>query len=69
MTRFSLFTELFLNGWLWGTVAGFLLIMYGTAFMFYRQWDHRVYHPWAIVVGIVVVVIAFMANKDDGEMQ
>ena len=65
----SLLMELLLNRWLWVSMAGFLLLMYGTSFMFNRQWNHRVLHPWAIVVGVALVVIAFMKQKGDGEME
>ncbi|WP_348262646.1 hypothetical protein P8935_22980 [Telmatobacter sp. DSM 110680] len=67
--RSSLFVELFLNGWLWVSVAGFILLMYGTSFIFNRQWNHRVFHPWAIVFGVVLVVISFVKQKGDGEMR
>jgi len=66
--RRSLFMELFRNGWLWVSTAGILFFMYGTSFMFNRQWDHRVFHPWAIVVGVVLVMIALIKQKGDGEM-
>jgi hypothetical protein len=66
--RFSLLTELFLNGWLWVTMAGFALILYGASFLSYGPWKYRVFHPWAIVVGIFLVVIAFIKQKGIGEM-
>jgi hypothetical protein len=62
------FTELFLNGWAWVTVIGFLLIMYGSSF-FNPQWGHHEFHPWAILVGFALVVIAFVKQKGAGELR
>jgi hypothetical protein len=46
-------------------VIGILVIAYGTAAMQYSRWNHAenalvhpVFHPWAIVVGLTLLVIS-----------
>jgi uncharacterized membrane protein YidH (DUF202 family) len=46
-------------------VIAVLILMYGTAGMQYSRWNHTenahvhpVFHPWAIVLGIVLLVVA-----------
>ena len=56
------------RGWLW--IVGLLLLVFGTGAYRYRRGDYEYnrtlqheHHPWAIVVGISVVILAY-ATKD-----
>ena len=63
--RFSL-ASFSLDRSTWTFVAGVLALMYGTAGMQYSRWNHAenahihpVFHPWAIVVGIALIVLSY----------
>jgi hypothetical protein len=54
----------------WVFVIGILVLSYGTAAIQYSRWNHAenarvhpVFHPWAIVVGIVLIVLSYKMPK------
>ncbi len=56
----------------WVFVFGVLLLSYGTAGMQYSRWNHAenahihpVFHPWAIAVGIVLIVLSYKLAKSN----
>jgi hypothetical protein len=57
----------------WVFVLGVLTLTYGAAGMQYSRWNHAenarvlpVFHPWAIVVGIVVIVLSYRMSRPEG---
>ncbi len=56
----------------WLFVIGIFVLSYGTAAMQYSRWNHAenahvhpVFHPWAIVVGIALIVLSYKMLKRD----
>jgi hypothetical protein len=56
----------------WTFVVGVLVLSYGSAGMQYSRWDHvenghvhPVFHPWAIAVGIALIVLSFRLPRPD----
>ncbi len=50
----------------WVFVVGVLTLVYGTAGMQYSRWNHAenalvhpVFHPWAIVIGMALIVLSY----------
>jgi hypothetical protein len=46
-------------------VAGVVIFCYGTSAILYSRWDHAynrtvqpVFHPWAILVGLIMIILA-----------
>ena len=63
--RFSL-SWLALSRSTWVFVVGVLVLSYGSAAMQYSRWNHAenarvhpVFHPWAIAVGIALIVLSY----------
>jgi hypothetical protein len=59
----------------WMFVIGVLVLSYGSAAMQYSRWNHTenagvhpVFHPWAIVLGIAVIVLSYKMPKRDGRL-
>ena len=51
-------------------VAGVLVFSYGTSALQYSRWNHSenahvnpVFHPWAIIVGVVLTVASYKIKK------
>jgi hypothetical protein len=51
-------------------VAGILMLAYGTAAFQYSRWNHSenakvhpVFHLWAIIVGVALIVISYRMSK------
>ena len=49
----------------WAFVIGVFVLAYGTAAMQYSRWNHAenahvhpVFHPWAIVLGVALIVLS-----------
>ena len=56
-------------------VVGAFVLAYGTAALQYSRWNHAengrvhpVYHPWAIIVGIALIVLSYKMPKRDGRL-
>jgi hypothetical protein len=56
----------------WIFVIGVLVLSYGIAALQYSRWNnaenarvHPVFHPWAIIVGIALIVLSFKIPKPD----
>jgi hypothetical protein len=54
----------------WIFVIGIFVLSYGTAAMQYSRWNHAenarihpVFHPWAIVAGIALIVLSYKMPK------
>jgi len=54
----------------WMFVIGIVVLSYGTAAMQYSRWNHAedarvhpVFHPWAIIVGIGLIVLSYKMPK------
>ena len=54
----------------WEFVGGVLLLAYGTAAMQYSRWNHvenahvhPLFHPWAIILGIALLVLSYIKPK------
>jgi uncharacterized membrane protein HdeD (DUF308 family) len=65
LPRFS-FSSFGLDKSTWAFVVGMFLLAYGTAAMQYSRWNHRenalvhpVFHPWAIVLGLALIVLSY----------
>ena len=63
------------GGWLSGStmlfVLGIFVTSYGIAAMQYSRWDHTynshvhpVFHPWAIIVGLVLISISIFRFRN-----
>jgi uncharacterized membrane protein HdeD (DUF308 family) len=55
----------------WAFVIGVFVLAYGTAAMQYSRWNHAenahvhpVFHPWAIVLGVALIVLSLTKWKD-----
>lgn len=53
-------------------MIGVCVLSYGTAAMQYSRWNHAenahvhpVFHPWAIIVGIALIVLSYNTPKRD----
>ena len=64
----------FWRGWL--LVVGSFLLFFGTGAYRYRRWDNEYnrtlqpeYHPWAIVTGFSVVILAYAAKERNRNRQ
>ena len=54
----------------WMFLIGIFVLSYGTAAMQYSRWNHAenarvhpVFHPWAIVAGIALIVLSYKVPK------
>ena len=54
----------------WIFVIGIFVLSYGTAAMQYSRWNHAenarvhpVFHPWALVAGIALIVLSYKMPK------
>ena len=54
----------------WMFLIGIFVLSYGTAALQYSRWNHAenarvhpVFHPWAIVVGIALIVLSYKMPK------
>ncbi len=54
----------------WAFVVGMFVLAYGSAAMQYSRWNHRenalvhpVFHPWAIVLGLALIVLSYTKQK------
>jgi uncharacterized membrane protein HdeD (DUF308 family) len=58
----------------WVFVAGVLTLAYGMAAVQSSRWNHvenatvhPIFHPWAIIVGIALIVISYRMPKRNGQ--
>jgi hypothetical protein len=72
LSRFSI-SGFSLSRSTWVFVAGVLVLSYGTAGMQYSRWNHAenalvhpIFHPWAIVVGIAMIVLSYKMPRPGG---
>lgn len=56
----------------WIFVIGILVLSYGAAAMQYSRWNHAenarvhpVFHAWAIILGIALIVLSYKWRKRD----
>jgi hypothetical protein len=54
----------------WMFVIGIFVLSYGTAAIQYSRWSHAenarvhpVFHPWAIIVGIALILLSYKMPK------
>jgi hypothetical protein len=57
----------------WVFLLGVLTLSYGAAGMQYSRWNHAenarvhpVFHPWAIVAGVALIVLSYKLPRRDG---
>ncbi len=55
----------------WAFVGGMFVLAYGTAAMQYSRWNHvenasvhPVFHPWAILLGVALIVLSLTRWKN-----
>ncbi|HWG19596.1 MAG TPA: hypothetical protein VG225_03635 [Terracidiphilus sp.] len=56
----------------WLFVGGVVALSYGTAAVQYSRWNHAenahvhpVFHPWAILLGVALIVLSYRKPKGD----